>query len=295
MRGLVMSGGGSKGAFTQGVLTVLAENGYEYDFVSGVSVGALQAGMISQFPLGEFDKAVAALDDIWLGIKGDKAIYKRWFFGKLAGLISRDAFYNSKALQELIKKHVKDERAQASGRIVRIGCCSYGAGNYWEATEETKELWKWVAASSGFEPFLLGIRINDDLWIDGGYRCVTPLKSAIKAGCDEIDVVLTGPAVTGKKDPRDNWAGTKITALTVGLRIVDLMSSEIYLRDVELAEMVNALVDVGHEKAEGKRKVKIRLFIPKHKLGGGSLNFDPKLLRGRRLQGIQVAKEVIGL
>jgi NTE family protein len=73
-RGLVMSGGAAKGAFTQGVLVELARHGEEYEFVSGVSVGALEAGLISQHPIGQFQDAVDALDDIWLGLKGYQKI-----------------------------------------------------------------------------------------------------------------------------------------------------------------------------------------------------------------------------
>ncbi len=293
MRGLVMSGGGSKGAFTLGVLVELAKTDKDYEFVSGVSVGALQAGMISQFPVGELDKAVAGLDDVWLGLKGDKDIYKRWIWGKLAGLINKDAFYNSKALQKIIQDHVKDIDACASGREVRIGCCSYGKGQYWEARQDTPDLWKWVAASSGLEPFLLGMWIDEDLWMDGGYRCVTPLKSAVTAGCDEIDVIITGPPITQEQDPHDNWLGTKRNAYHVGMRCVDLMSSEVYLRDVQYAEAINSLVDAGHPSVAGKKHIKLRLFVPDHTLGGGSLNFSPELVRERRAHGIEVAQRVI--
>ena len=177
-RGLVMSGGASKGAFTQGVLVELARQGKEYEFVSGVSVGALEAGLISQYPLGQFPDAVDALDDVWLGlIKGNKSIYKRWVFGIVSGLISRDAFTNSKPLWEIVKSRVNDEAARTCGREIRIGTCSYGKGEYVEVDQNTPDLWKWIVASSGYSPFLLPIRINDDLWFDGGYRCVTPLKS----------------------------------------------------------------------------------------------------------------------
>lgn len=293
-RGLVMSGGGSKGAFTQGVLVELAKTGEDYEFVSGVSVGALQAGMISQFPVGQLQQAVDALDEIWLGLKGDKSIYKRWIWGKLAGLINKDAFFNSKALQDIIQKHVKDIDACTSGRDIRIGCCSFGKGQYWEAREDTPDLWKWVAASSGFEPFLLGKWINDDFWMDGGYRCVTPLKSAVAAGCEEIDVVVTGPAVTSPHDPHDDWLGTKRNAYHVGMRCVDLMSAEVYLRDVQYAESINNLVDACHPSAKGKHKIKLRLFVPEHALHGGSLNFDPALLRERREHGIEVAQKILG-
>jgi len=293
-RGLVMSGGASKGAFTQGVLVELARRGEEYEFVSGVSVGALEAGMISQYPLGQFQAAVDALDDIWLGIEGDKSIYKRWCLGIVSGLISRDGFYNSSPLQNLIKKNVNDRLAQESGREIRIGCCSYGKGHYVEVDQNKKDLWKWVAASSGYSPFLLPIRIEGDLWFDGGYRCVTPLKSAIKAGCDEVDVVITGPPKTQEEDPKDNWVGTKMNAFHVGMRVVGLMSDEVFYRDAKYAESMNNLIDAGHPFAAGKKKIKVRLFMPEDILEGSGLSFNPKLIRQRRDEGIKVAQKILG-
>lgn len=289
-----MSGGASKGAFTQGVLVALASKGNEYEFVSGVSVGALEAGLISQYPMGQFQDAVDALDDIWLGLKGDKSIYKRWFLGMLAGVINRDAFTNSSPLWDIIKSNVNDEAARASGREIRIGTCSYGKGQYVEVDQNTPDLWKWIVASSGYSPFLLPIRINDDIWFDGGYRCVTPLKSAIKAGCEEIDVVLTGPPKTGTRDPKDNWLGTKVTAATIGMRVAGLMADEVFYRDAKFAEMMNHLIDAGHPSTEGKKKIKVRLFMPKNTLPGGGLSFAPKLMRERRDEGIRVALKILG-
>jgi predicted acylesterase/phospholipase RssA len=44
MKALVISGGGSKGAFAVGVLKYLfQEKGHEYDIISGTSTGALIA------------------------------------------------------------------------------------------------------------------------------------------------------------------------------------------------------------------------------------------------------------
>jgi predicted acylesterase/phospholipase RssA len=293
-RGLVMSGGASKGAFTQGVLVELARHGEEYRFISGVSVGALEAGLISQYPIGQFQDAVDALDDIWLGLNGDKSIYKSWLLGTLAGLINRDGFTNSKPLWNIIQSHVNDQAARESGREIRIGTCSYGKGLYVEKDQNTPDLWKWVAASSGYSPFLLPIWIDGDLWFDGGYRCVTPLKSAIKAGCEEIDVVLTGPPKTAGEDPRDNWLGTKINAYHVGMRVVGLMADEVFYRDAMYAEAMNHLIDAGHPSVAGKKKIKVRLFMPERILPGGGLSFDPQLIRDRRDEGIQVAQKILG-
>ncbi|HRR90595.1 MAG TPA: patatin-like phospholipase family protein, partial [Eubacteriales bacterium] len=53
--GLVLEGGGVKGAYHIGALKALLEAGYRFDGVAGTSIGALNAAMIAQ---GEFDKLV---------------------------------------------------------------------------------------------------------------------------------------------------------------------------------------------------------------------------------------------
>lgn len=309
MRGLVMSGGSAYGAFTDGVLTVLADNYKDYGFVSGVSVGALCAGMISQFPIGSIEEAVQRLDDIWVKeLKGDKSIYKKWWGGILGiapGLICKEALYNSYPLWSLIRHHMDDTKVAQSGRKIRIGCCALGSGEYHEATEKVPNLSDWIIASSGMLPYLMPIRLDketpdEDLWCDGGYRCVTPFPAAIAAGCDEIDVILTGPTDTRPFDTQDNCIGTKLTTVDTGMRVVGLMSDEIFLRDVKRVQNIdffNDLIDElgeGHPLVGGKKKVKVRLFIPRNFLPGSSLSFDHDLIMERRQHGIDVAHEIIG-
>ena len=59
--GLVLSGGGFKGAFQVGAVEVLLEKGIEFSAVSGVSVGALNGSQIAQNKLGN-------LLDFWVQV-----------------------------------------------------------------------------------------------------------------------------------------------------------------------------------------------------------------------------------
>lgn len=342
-RGLVMSGGGAKGAFTQGVQVgmlwcyvrdlvceelgvekeigssyadmflgdldktilsdgrdlkdiIFAELGIypdmpDYEFIAGVSVGALQAGRASQYEYGNLYNAVAAQDATWMDIKSSKEIYKSWCIGKLSGLLAKNAFYDSTPLWDMVRPQVNDDVAKKCNREVRFGCCSVATGEYVEVNQNTPDLWKWIIASSAFAPFFLPIKIDGDLWMDGGYRCVTPLKSAIKYGCDRIDVILTGPPGVGSMSTKDNKLGTKINALTIGMRCVDMMCDEIFIRDIEMALKYNDMIDAG-VYLPGKRKLDIRVFMPEKKLGD-SLDFSPDRNRERRKHGIEVAKRIL--
>ena len=46
--GLVLSGGGSKGAYESGCMKALQELGYHFDIVTGTSIGALNGLLVAQ-------------------------------------------------------------------------------------------------------------------------------------------------------------------------------------------------------------------------------------------------------
>ena len=46
--GLVLSGGGSKGAYESGCMKALQEFGYHFDIVTGTSIGALNGLLVAQ-------------------------------------------------------------------------------------------------------------------------------------------------------------------------------------------------------------------------------------------------------
>lgn len=82
MKALVLSGGGSKGAFEIGVLDYLLEKepDLEYDMYAGVSVGALN---ISLLATGKFKEEFPKLKDIWLNqVKGSKSVWRHhlWYY-----------------------------------------------------------------------------------------------------------------------------------------------------------------------------------------------------------------------
>src|ERR1700693_308620 len=53
-RALVLSGGGSKGAFEVGVLQrLMGDEQLDYDLLCGTSVGAINAAYLAQTPLGQ--------------------------------------------------------------------------------------------------------------------------------------------------------------------------------------------------------------------------------------------------
>lgn len=65
-RGLVLSGGGAKGAYQAGMMKALLEMGVEVDMIAGASIGALNGAVLASAP--DLPTGVARLEDLWLQI-----------------------------------------------------------------------------------------------------------------------------------------------------------------------------------------------------------------------------------
>src|SRR3990170_691842 len=102
MRALVLSGGGSKGAYQCGVLQYLLNDlGIQYSVLCGVSVGALNAALLAMYPLGQEKQSFESLKNLWTGINTSK-VYRKWaFWGELAALW-KPSLYDSTPLQMLV-------------------------------------------------------------------------------------------------------------------------------------------------------------------------------------------------
>lgn len=83
--GLVLSGGGAKGAYQVGVVRALAEMEIQVDAVSGASIGSLNAAMVSGSP--NLTYAAEGMEAVWKALSGDDhplkldAIALSWKFG----------------------------------------------------------------------------------------------------------------------------------------------------------------------------------------------------------------------
>lgn len=284
MRALVLSGGGSKGAYQVGVLSQwLGEEKIQYDLFAGVSVGAINAVHLVQYPSGKEREAWGDLKALWSDLTTEK-VYKRWFpFGMVHGLW-QPALYNSKPLRSFIQKHLDRDKVLRSGKSLRMGVVSLHTGEYRLFDETTEDLVGAVLASASYPLFLLPQTVDgNDLYTDGGVRNVTPLKAAIDAGANEIDVIMTQT-----DPPRYSPLEDSPNALDIGARVLDIMTAEIVDGDLKQALLYNQLVE--NNATTDKRPVKIRIVRPQEPLNsGGSLTFDPEKIRGMMAQGQQDA------
>jgi len=271
MRALVLSGGGSKGAFEVGVLQrLMGDQQLDYDLLCGTSVGAINAAYLAQTPFGQPRQAVAKLRALWDTVTTEK-VHKPWFpFGRVSAFF-KTSVYDSAPLHAWIRSGLDAKAVRASGRRLRIVSVAFGSGEPFIADEQTLDLAEWVIASSAFPVMLTPASIRGDLWTDGGLRSVTPLGEAIRVGADEIDVVLcSDPFAKSPFDIRDAHAIPQLL-----LRSIDILNGEVSRADLRIAGLKNDLSQLRPEY----RRVKIRLFQPTAALPFDPLDFDPGNLR----------------
>ncbi len=286
-RGLVLAGGGDRYAFELGVLEGLAEKfpKLNYDFMSGTSAGALHVGTLGMYET--LKPGVEHAIRVFESLKGSESIYNRHApFGKLHGLW-KNSFYDSSPLAELVHDQLDIDKIREVGRQLRFGCVDFASGKYFEADQSSANLAYYILGSSAFPGFLTPVSIDNKLIIDGGVRRVTPLKSAIQAGCTEIDVILTSPQRTPPASTDDNWLGTKFSAITILLRTLELLTKELYVRDLKMCELHNAHAAAG---ISDKAYIKLNIFEPDDPFPGQSLEFDVGNMTLMREAGREVAR-----
>jgi len=351
-RALVLSGGGARGAFQVGMLEELVvHKKLDFHVIRGVSVGALNGAILAQAPMegGRSQQNLAGvvkqLVHLWIkDIKGNHSVYsdRAGWIGVVAGA---DSLYSFKPLENLIKKYVKPARFKTSKRDFKVGTVSLVKGTYQEWDSKKAGFLQRIIASASIPavfPFI-DIKNEEDVLVDGGVRNITPLKSAFKAKPDEIYVLLASN-VQKPKDPRDvvpesaaevytydqwddNFLGTKVNAMDVLERTLDILTDEIYLEDIKTAVKWNAIAAAieNLKEAEGshvpssgvlreaitrvtqtleevkKRAVKIHVLAPTQWFDpdpqaepgkkNSAINFSPRLIQQAIEHGKEIARD----
>lgn len=282
-RGLVLSGGGAKGAWQVGALQRLVEGDAAYGVVTGTSVGALNAAALAQYRVGEEARAVERLSALWRGIRGNHSIYKKWWWGLLGRLPvvlpswlgGKTSMYSTTPLWKLIVKSLDPLAVLASGRELRVGAVDLitGVSHHWDQTD-VFEIRHAILASAAVPVAFPPIQIGYGLYTDDGVREVTPVEAAILAGATDIDVLMCSPENPESSRPR--------TGIDVGIRSLEAAIFEIERWDLKVVELYNRLAKAG--SAPGKSEIKVRVLRPKSSLGD-PLDFSPSSIRTNLKRG----------
>lgn len=212
MRALVISGGGSKGAFAGGVAQYLREvQGREYDLYIGTSTGSL---LISHLALDKTEKIKKVFTSV-----NQKSIFSNLPFviKRLHGqdqisinhinvlqnfLKGRKTFGESHNLKKLILDTFSPEefeliKASNKDIVVTVSNLSLNEVEYKSIKDfGYEDFCEWIWISCNYTPFMSLVQKNGCEYADGGLGSMVPLEEAIKRGATEIDAVVLKTEVT---------------------------------------------------------------------------------------------------
>ena len=195
---LVLSGGGSRGAYEAGAWQALTELGIQIDIVTGTSVGAINGAMVVQ---GDLDNTVRLWKEIETHMIFDvpegtqpREYAREIVFHKGAG---------TSGLKKLLKKYIDEETlrsAPADFGVVIVELPTFTPHYVYKEEMKPGQLLDYILASASLYPAIHSCKIDGKEYIDGGYADVMPVQMALDKGADEvIAVYLNAVGIVDRK------------------------------------------------------------------------------------------------
>ncbi|PKQ46542.1 patatin-like phospholipase family protein [Confluentibacter flavum] len=213
MKALVISGGGSKGAFAGGVAQYLIESKRcDYDMFIGTSTGSL---LVSHLALNNVEKIkevyTSVSQDSIFDIcpflikkkKGGIETIKIHHFNVIKNFLKGSkTFGESHNLRLLIKETLTQSEfdiLKKGGKdiIVTVSNLSLNQVEYKSIKDcDYEEFCEWIWISCNYIPFMSLVKKNGCEYADGGLGSMIPIEEAIKRGAKEVDAVILQTEVT---------------------------------------------------------------------------------------------------
>lgn len=290
MKALVISGGGSKGAFAGGVAQFLIQDcKKQYDMFIGTSAGSLLIPLLS---LGEIEKLrsiftsvtqsdifnvnpfiIYKKDDVYKTKINHFGIVKMFMKGK-------KTFGESMNLRNLIGKFISKKdffrmKNDVPDIVVTVANLTSMQMEYKSVKDCTYEdFCDWIWASSNVVPFMSLLQKNNFEYADGGLGNIVPVSHAIKMGATDIDVIIL------KAEKRKIENPPVHNALELIERAFDFMLDQIQFDDLLIGRM------------EGIQKnIDLNIYQPPESLADNSLIFDPIKMKEWWSIGLKYARE----
>ena len=290
MRALVLSGGGSKGAFAGGVAQYLIEEkGKKYDIFLGTSTGSLliphlAAGNIKKIYdiyTNVTQKTIFSINPFIVKKKDGREYVTINFFNMFWQFVKKKrTFGESKNLQKEIKKHFSKEnfielQESLVNVVVTVSNLSKNRVEYKEIKDfGYEDFCDWIWISCNYIPFMSLATKNGYEYADGGLGCVVPIREAIKRGAKEVDAIIL---------EAENMEYHKVLGKNPFSLMINLFG--FLLDQVEY-----------HDVVEGKlaalnKKVKLTTYYTPVQLTENSLVFNKTAMKNWWQQGFDYAKE----
>ena len=281
--GLVLSGGGARGAYQAGVIKALCEIAHEmkiknpFHILSGLSAGAINAAYVASH-CHELDYLAKNIGRLWSELNTQKVIQITPFSitrigAKIikqltTGSITEDApikgFIDTSPLHKLISENLRYELIEKNIQQGLLHALAVTATNYSSSfattfvqSREPRPAWRRVRrvirnakisvdhimASSAIPLLFPAVAIDGVYFGDGGIRNTAPLSPAIHLGVQQIIAVGVGMKKVEQELNHIGGGSHPSVAHTLSVLIHGLLMDAIDL-DVERLERFNEMAEV---------------------------------------------------
>jgi predicted patatin/cPLA2 family phospholipase len=276
MKALVISGGGSKGAFAGGLAEyMIGVCKREYKIFIGSSTGSLLVPLLS---IGEIERlkkifTTVTQKDIFNNcpflLKKVNGIYKTRI--NHSGILQmflkkKKTFGETENLRNLIFKNITEadfEKIRKNDVLITVSNLNTMGVEYKEAKDCTYyDFCEWIWASASLVPFMSLVRKNGFDYADGGMGNIVPIYQAIQKGATDLDII-----VLRNIENRDRKLPVR-NALDLTSRAFSFMLNQIVTDDLVIGRL------------EGlNKKIKLNFYYPEEQLTTNSLIFDPEQMK----------------
>ncbi len=288
MRALVISGGGSKGAYAGGVAEHLIRvQKKQYDLYVGTSTGSL---LLSHLSIGKIDKLyklytsvgpkdIFSLNPFRIKRKENREYVTINYFNILRQFLKgKRTFGESENLKKLFFKSLtpeeyKEVKQKVSDLLVTVSNLSKNTVEYKSIKDfDYEEFVDWVWISCNYVPFMSLVERNGFEYADGGFGATVPIGEAIARGATEIDAIIL---------EAENREKVRVLGKNPFSLMMDLFG--FMFNQVETANIVEG------QLMAAEKDVKLNLYYTPSKLTENALVFDQKLMANWWQQGFDYA------
>jgi NTE family protein len=320
--GLVLTGGGARGAYQVGVLRWLARNlpDARIPILTGVSAGALNAAKLAASP-GDPRQTADELAALWTELTPDRVFRVdprsiassalRWGARLISGggvaTPRVRGFLDTAPLRELLEETLAPVDGVVTGidynlhrgrlRALAIVATSYSTGQTvtfacgrdlspWSRPQRraiiTDITIDHVMASAALPVFFPAIQIGEQWYGDGGVRLAAPLSPALHLGASRILAVSTRYDRSQAESDAVAVYGYPPPAQVLGV-LLNAVFLDLVDQDAGRLERLNKLIAaLPPEKRMGMRIIRLLVLRPSRDLGRLAADFEPQLPRAFR-------------
>ena len=208
---LALCGGGSLGAYEMGVWKYLREHGFEFDIITGTSIGAINGAMIACDRYDEamdLWKSVSVSDIMANGIDFDRNFLKNINTTKDSNWqkFTRGFFQNKGAdtapLRKMLEERITPLGVNHCKKKFGVVICRFPSFKEEDIVVNNlrdDQVIDYLMASAACWPVFPVYEIKGVEYVDGGWRNNLPIDFALRLGADKVVAVLLNSLPVAQK------------------------------------------------------------------------------------------------